>query len=96
MSNVGGKMRIKRISIRKYKNLLNFECEFSASNISAFIGSNGSGKSNLLEVITKAFSNAKNYAAGKDLPLSLDPTLDCIIEYELHGTDYALQYNRDA
>ena len=91
-----GKMRIKRISIRKYKNLLNFECEFSASNISAFIGSNGSGKSNLLEVITKAFSNAKNYAAGKDLPLSLDPTLDCIIEYELHGTDYALQYNHDA
>ena len=89
-------MRIKRISIRKYKNLLNFECEFSASNISAFIGSNGSGKSNLLEVITKAFSNAKNYAAGKDLPLSLDPTLDCIIEYELHGTDYALQYNHDA
>lgn len=88
-------MRIKRISIRKYKNLLNFECEFSASNISAFIGSNGSGKSNLLEVITKAFSNAKNYAAGKDLPLSLDPTLDCIIEYELHGTDYALQYNHD-
>lgn len=49
------KMRIKKISIGRYKNLHDFECEFSDSNISAFIGNNGSGKSNLLEVITKAF-----------------------------------------
>lgn len=61
-------MRIKKISIGRYKNLHDFECEFSDSNISAFIGNNGSGKSNLLEVITKAFSNAKNFAAGKNLP----------------------------
>ena len=89
-------MRIKKISIGRYKNLHDFECEFSDSNISAFIGNNGSGKSNLLEVIANAFSNAKNFAAGKNLPLSLDPVLACVIEYELHGTDYVLQYNYDA
>lgn len=88
-------MRIKRVSVGRYKNLHDFECKFLDSNISAFIGSNGSGKSNLLEVITKAFSNAKNYASGKDLPLSLEPVLACVIEYELHGADYVLQYNHD-
>ena len=54
-------MRIKRIAIKKYKNLVDFECEFSDSNISAFIGANGSGKSNLLEVITDVFSISKKY-----------------------------------
>ena len=88
-------MRIKRVSVGRYKNLHDFECKFFDSNISAFIGSNGSGKSNLLEVITKAFSNAKNYASGKDLPLSLESVLACVIEYELHGADYVLQYNHD-
>lgn len=89
-------MRIKTVSIERYKNLHDFECEFSDSNISAFIGNNGSGKSNLLEVIANAFSNAKNFATGKNLPLSLDLVLACVIEYELHGTDYVLQYNYDA
>lgn len=88
-------MRIKKVSIGKYKNLDDFECSFSASNITAFIGNNGSGKSNLLEVITKAFSNIKNYSAGKDLPLSLEPVLDCVIEYELRGINYQLQYNHN-
>lgn len=89
-------MRIKTVSIERYKNLHDFECKFSDSNISAFIGNNGPGKSNLLEVIANAFSNAKNFAIGKNLPLSLDPVLACVIEYELHGTDYVLQYNYDA
>ena len=37
-------MRIKRISIGKYKNLIDFECEFSDSNIAAFIGNNGTSE----------------------------------------------------
>lgn len=40
-------MRIKRVKIKQYKNLKDFDCVFSDSNISAFIGNNGSGKSNL-------------------------------------------------
>jgi len=78
------KMRIKKISIGRYKNLHDFECEFSDSNISAFIGNNGSGKSNLLEVITKAFSNAKNFAAGKNLPFSLEPVLTNCTELTMY------------
>lgn len=30
-------MRIKTVSIERYKNLHDFECEFSDSNISAFM-----------------------------------------------------------
>lgn len=52
-------MRIKRITVKKFKNLVDFDCEFSDSNISAFIGNNGAGKSNILELITEAFSVAK-------------------------------------
>ena len=29
------------------------------------------------------------------MPLSSDPVLNCVIEYELHGTNYVLQYNSD-
>ena len=59
------KIKIKRISIEKYKNLVDFECEFSESNISAFIGNNGSGKSNLLEVISEVFSYVKKKCEDK-------------------------------
>lgn len=90
-------MRVKKISIGKYKNLVDFKCDFSGSNISAFIGNNGSGKSNLLEVISRAFSNAQNIACGKSLPLIAPkekPELqDCVIEYSIADVDYILKYN---
>lgn len=92
-------MRLHRLFVQKYKNLKDFTCVFSDSNITAFIGNNGSGKSNLLEVITKAFSNAKNYASSKDLdiisPHSTPSVLNCIIEYESNGIVYELRYNSD-
>ena len=66
-------MRIRKISIEKYKNLVNFECEFSDSNISAFIGNNGSGKSNLLEVITEVFSYAKKHCEEKRYKIIVPP-----------------------
>ena len=90
-------MKLKRVYIQEYKNLKRFECMFADSNIAAFIGNNGSGKSNLLEVITRAFSNAKNYAASRELgiipPYEKPEVLDCVIEYELRGVDYVLNYN---
>ena len=92
-------MRIKRITIKEYKNIKDFECVFSESNITGFIGKNGSGKSNLLEVVSKAFSNAKNYAASRELsiipPHEKPMVLDCRIEYNLRGTNYLLYYNSD-
>lgn len=90
-------MRIKRITVKKYKNLNDFDCVFSDSNISAFIGNNGAGKSNILELITRAFSNAMNYYCSKDLPaiyVDDEPSvIDCAIEYELNGKTYQLIYN---
>ena len=84
-------MRIKRITVKKFKNLVDFDCEFSDSNISAFIGNNGAGKSNILELITEAFSVAKNVAAEKTLDISVYPDIfGCNIEYENDGTAYTL------
>ena len=92
-------MRIQKVSIKKFKNLENFDCSFSGSNTVAFIGNNGSGKSNLLEVITRAFSNAQNYACGKPLPLiypSEEIDLqECVIEYSVSDINYTLKYNCD-
>ncbi len=92
-------MKLLRVYVKEYKNLREFECDFSDSSITAFIGNNGSGKSNLLEVITRVFSCAKNYASGR--PLSIIPphtrptVLNCIIEYQLNDKIYELHYNSD-
>lgn len=87
-------MRIKKISIEKYKNLVNFECEFSDSNISAFIGNNGSGKSNLLEAITEVFSYVKKQCEEKRYKMIVPPDIQgCEIEYEKDGVFYVLNYN---
>lgn len=92
-------MRIQRVSIKEFKNLKGFDCIFSGSNTTVFIGNNGSGKSNLLEVITRAFSNAQNVVCGKPLPLispKEKPDLqECVIEYSVADTNYTLKYNCD-
>jgi len=92
-------MRIQRVSIGKFKNLKEFDCIFSGSNIAAFIGNNGSGKSNLLEVIARAFSNAQNVVCNKPLPL-IDPKestglRQCVIQYSVSDEIYILKYNCD-
>lgn len=90
-------MRIHRVLIKEYKNLKNFDCIFSGSNSTTFIGNNGSGKSNLLEAITRAFSSAQNVCCGKSLPSiypgTMPDLLDCVIEYSIAETNYTLQYN---
>ena len=88
-------MRIKRIMVKKYKNLIDFDCEFSDSNISAFIGNNGAGKSNILELITSVFSVAKNKANSNPNGTVFFPEiLGCEIEYEYEGIEYKLCYNK--
>lgn len=92
-------MRIHRISIKKYKNIEDFDCVFSESNTSAFIGNNGSGKSNLLEVIAMAFSNAQNAYCNKMLsaiyPGEKPEVLGCVIEYSIAEEAFTLKYNCD-
>ena len=88
-------MKLKQITIKKYKNLVDFKCEFSESNISAFIGNNGSGKSNLLEVITEVFSYAKKKCEDKLYSIIVPPEIyGCEIEYEKDGLFYSLKYNK--
>lgn len=87
-------MRIQKISVKKYKNLVDFKCEFSDSNISAFIGNNGSGKSNLLEVITEVFSYAKKKCEDNLYKIIIPPEIyGCEIEYEKDSIFYTLKYN---
>lgn len=87
-------MRLKRIIVQKYKNLENFKCDFSDSNISAFIGNNGSGKSNLLEVITEVFSYAKKKCEDNLYKIIVPPEIyGCEIEYEKDGIFYTLKYS---
>ncbi len=90
-------MRIKRITVKKYKNLNNFECIFSDSNIAALIGNNGSGKSNLLEVITETFSFAKKYCEDTLYKIIVPPEIQgCEIEYEKDGLLYILRYTKSS
>ena len=87
-------MKLKQITVKKYKNLVDFKCEFADSNISAFIGNNGSGKSNLLEVITEVFSYAKKKCEDKLYSIIVPPDIyGCEIEYEKDGIFYTLKYN---
>lgn len=54
-------MKLLRLYVSGYKNLNDVEIDFSKSNGSALIiGTNGSGKSNLLEVLSAIFSAAYN------------------------------------
>lgn len=85
-------MKIRHVSIKKYKNLKDFDCVFSDSNISAFIGNNGSGKSNLLETITSVFSFAKSVVEKNNPRIIVTPDVeDYVIEYENEGLLYVLE-----
>ena len=48
-------MKLKKITIKNYKNLNFVDCKLPDSSIIAFIGNNGSGKSNMLENILNTF-----------------------------------------
>ena len=85
-------MKLRRIAIKKYKNIRDFECEFSSSNISAFIGNNGSGKSNLIEALTSIFGFVKSTSAKMNPKLIVTPQIeDYEIEYECDGLVYLLE-----
>ena len=52
-------MKLKKLQIKKYKNLIDFTVDFeSGKGLSILIGNNGSGKSNVLEAISGIFVNA--------------------------------------
>ncbi|MDE5722087.1 MAG: AAA family ATPase [Clostridia bacterium] len=84
-------MKLKKIIIKNYKNLKDITINLPDSNIVAFIGNNGSGKSNILELIAQVFAYTKNsLQKGKVFP---PPNVDeCEIDYNIDGNNYALKY----
>ena len=75
-------MKLKQIKFDQYRNLKNFDCSFGDSNVIAFIGNNGLGKSNVLEAIAQSFVIAKNIDNIKYISYLFD------MEYEIDGNLY--------
>lgn len=78
-------MKLKRVIIKNYKNLKDVEINFPDSNIIAFIGNNGSGKSNILENIAHTFSVAKDFNNRNDI----DYIFDYI--YQIDSNEYRIE-----
>lgn len=57
-------MKIKKLFIKKYKNLKEIDIDFSNNEFGLFIGDNGSGKSNLLEALINIFKGVMNQSVA--------------------------------
>ncbi len=81
-------MKLKKIQIEKYKNLKNITIDFMDSNITAVLGKNGCGKSNLFEFISEIFldiDEGKKPSSRYKLEYSLwvnNNIANVIIEYD--------------
>ena len=73
-------MKIKNISIEKWRNLQEFEANFTSDQFTTVLkGANGTGKSNLLEAIVWIF---RFLDRGRD-----QPKFNYIIQYCCFGND---------
>lgn len=71
-------MRLHRLWLKEFKNLQDFEITFGPeASVSALVGRNGTGKSNVLEALTLIF---------RDLDLGQAATLTYEISYECRGS----------
>ena len=81
-------MKLKKLEIEKYKNLENLEIDFMDSNITAVLGQNGCGKSNLFEFISEIFldiEEGKKPSSNYKIEYSLwvdNKTVDVTIVYD--------------
>ena len=78
-------MKLKKVIIKNYKNLKDVEINFPDSNIVAFIGNNGSGKSNILENIVHTFSVAKDFNNRNDINYIFDYI------YQIDSNEYRIE-----
>lgn len=80
-------MKISRLKISGYKNLKNLEMDFEEDvSLIAFIGDNGSGKSNVLEALTIIFSR---------LSMKEKISFDFEVEYYIGQTKYLISNNAE-
>lgn len=88
-------MKLKKLQIKKYKNLIDFTVNFeSGKGLSILIGNNGSGKSNVLEAISGIFVNAYSAKAIHKFVYSLTYEIKGK-EVKLEQTIYRCQYYVD-
>lgn len=88
-------MKLKKLQIKKYKNLIDFTVDFeSGKGLSILIGNNGSGKSNILEAISGIFVNAYSAKAIHKFVYSLTYEIKGK-EVKLEQTIYRCQYYVD-
>lgn len=77
-------MKLKKLEVKKYKNLIDFSANFeSGKGLSILIGNNGSGKSNVLEAISGIFANAYSAKAIHKFVYTLT--------YEIKGREVTLK-----
>src|ERR1041384_633345 len=78
-------MRLDRLSIPNYRNLRSFDIDFDESQpTTVLIGSNGSGKSNLIEAIVEIF---------RELELGGAPAFAYTLEYACR--EHTIKINAD-
>lgn len=88
-------MKLKKLKIKKYKNLIDFDVDFeSGKGLSILIGNNGSGKSDVLEAISGIFANAYSAKAIHKFEYSLTYEIKGK-EVKLERTIYKCQYYVD-
>jgi len=81
-------MRLKSVYISQYKNLKEFTLPFDGSSfIDVFVGKNGTGKSNLFEVLIEIFRHLYEFDKTSDR-LSFEYE----IVYEMNDTSYKVQW----
>jgi energy-coupling factor transporter ATP-binding protein EcfA2 len=69
-------MRLRRLELRSFKNLVDFNLTFDDSLVTVLVGPNGAGKSNVLEALIVIF---------RDLDLANAPAFSYELEYECRG-----------
>lgn len=79
-------MRLNSLYIERYKNLQDFNIDFnSESGLSILVGNNGSGKSNLLEVISGIFHDLFKEKKSRKI------TCDYVLVYDLNEVECRLE-----
>ncbi|MEZ5921468.1 MAG: AAA family ATPase [Parvularculaceae bacterium] len=81
-------MRLRSVSISRYKNLQDFTIDFAGDEfIDIFVGKNGCGKSNFLEALIEIFDHIYTF-----IPRNAGPGFDYAIRWSIDGKETELSW----
>lgn len=82
-------MRLKKIRVSEYKNLVDFTVDFETEDIvEVFVGRNGSGKSNFIEALIIIFDHLYEFSKISD-----ETMFDYYINYEVNNSEVSITYS---